>query len=361
MQVRNIVLGIMAVASLAGCESVGGNKVDYKTGAVETQSLEVPPDLVAHPGSGRAVAPVADTSQATSYSEYSRREEIQKGLASAVLPEVKGVRLARDGDKRWLVVNDKPENVWPVVKAFWQENGLTLASEDPSAGVMETEWVENRAKIPQDFIRRTLGKVVDGLYSTGERDRYRTRLERDGASTSLYITHYGKEEVLDKDKVTTKWQNRPNDPELEAIMLQKLMVRFGSSEEQAASELAAAPAASPAQAGSGKASLRDGTIVIEDAFDRAWRRVGLAIDAMEMEIEDRDRSKGLYFLRQPKKKSGWLDKLFSRESDADAQKRYRVHVTDGGKSSTVSVTDPDGHSDETSQKLTAEIYRQINR
>ena len=139
---------------------------------------------------------------------------------------------------------------------------------------METDWAENRAKIPQGGIRNVIGKVFDNIYSSGERDQYRARLERgkDGASTEIYITHRGMEEVLSADKNTSKWKARANDPEMEAIMLQRLMVRFGGSEAQAASESGPAGAATLQE-------IFDGSkiIVVNDVFDRSWRRVGLAI------------------------------------------------------------------------------------
>lgn len=354
----------LVLLSLAGCGELGlsNKRIDYKAGAEQVPSLEVPPDLTMPTGDSRYQVTQADDQTVETYSDYTKRGGGVPGAVATVLPEVKGVRLEREGTQRWLVVNDKAENVWPVVKAFWQANNLPIVTEDAAAGVMETEWVENRAKIPLDFIRKALGKAFDDLYSSGERDQYRTRLERgsDGMTTSIYITHRGKEEVMDKDKITSKWQDRPNDPELETIMLQKLMVHFGSSEDQAASALAASGAAGAA-ATSGAASLRDGIIVVEDRFDRVWRKVGLAIEDAGLEVEDRDRVKGIYFLRQPKKESGWLDALQFWNDGADSNKRYRVNVKDGGTSCAVNVTDLDGGSDDASGKMIEAIYSNISR
>lgn len=364
MKVPYVMIPAVLLVLLAGCSEIGlgSKRIDYKAGAEQAPSLEVPPDLtMPAAGDSRYKVPQGDDQTVATYSDYSKRGGARGGVATAVLPEVKGVRLEREGTKRWLVVNDKPENVWPILKAFWQEQNLPIKNEDAAGGVMETDWVENRAKIPLDFIRKTLGKAFDDLYSSGERDQYRTRLERDkdGTSTDVYITHRGKEEVMDKDKVTSKWQDRPNDPELEAIMLQRLMVRFGSSEEKAADALAASGAAG-ASAAPGVASLRDGVIVVEDRFDRVWRRVGLAIEDAGLEVEDRDRVKGTYFLRPPKKGDGWLDKLQFWKGE-DSNKRYRVNVKDGGTSCAVNVTDLDGGANDATQKMIEAIYRNINQ
>lgn len=364
MRVPYVVVFSMLTVALAGCSEVGlsSKRIDYKAGAEQVPSLEVPPDLTMPGGSERYKITRGDDPTVATYSDYSKHGGATGGVLSAVLPEAKGARLERDGTRRWLVVNDKPENVWPILKAFWQENNLPIKTEDPAGGVMVTEWVENRAKIPLDFIRKTLGKAFDDLYSSGERDQYRTRLERDkdGVSTDVYITHYGKEEVQDKDKVTTKWQDRPNDPELESIMLQKLLVRFGSSEQQAANDLAAAGAPS-VPVTSGAVSMRDGILVIEDPFDRTWRRIGLAIEEIGLEVEDRDRTRGQYFLHPVKKEGGWLDKLKFWKNGDDVNKRYRVDIRDGGNTSVVAVSGLEGASQEAAGKILEAIYQNLKQ
>jgi outer membrane protein assembly factor BamC len=310
-----------------------------------------------------------------SYSAYSKGGEGVQSVRSAVLPEVKGVRLERNGAQRWLVVGDKAETVWPVVKAFFMENGLTIASEDQAAGVMETDWAENRAKIPQDAVRNVLGKVFDGLYSSGQRDQYRARLERakDGESTEIYLTHRGMEEVLSSDGSTSKWQARAADPEMEAIMLQKLMVRFGGSEVQAAvaanssgTAATSGVAAAPMVVGDGKASLLevfDGSkvIVVNDAFDKAWRRVGLALEQSGLAVEDKDRAKGIYFLRSTQPESSWTDTLMFWKDDVSSDRRYRVHVKDGGASCEVRVADQDEASDDVAAGILEKVYKHIDQ
>jgi outer membrane protein assembly factor BamC len=376
MKVLHIGISSVVLASLVGCSAVGlgSKRIDYRAGAVQAPSLEVPPDLTTPARDERYKVPGSEGESVATYSDYSKGGAAEKPAGSAVLPEVKGVHLERNGAQRWLVVNDKPENVWPVVKTFFQENGLSIASEDQAAGVMETDWAENRAKLPMSTIREAVSKVFDGLYSSGEKDQYRARLERskDGLSTEVYITHRGMEEVLSADQNTSKWQARPNDPELEAIMLQKLMVRFGASEAQAGSAVTGAPeagvtaGASPAAVrGDGKASLQeifDGSsiIVINDAFDRSWRRVGLAIERAGLAVEDKDRAKGVYYLRPVKAEKGWMDKLMFWEDSEEGARRYRVTVKDGGAACEVTVTDQDGASDDAAKQLIEAIYKNIS-
>lgn len=373
MKALHIGISTVVLLSLTGCGSMGlGNKrIDYRSGAAQVPTLEVPPDLTTPTTDDGFKVPGTDGASVTSYSDYSKGDATAPVGRSAVLPEVKGVHLERNGAQRWLVVGDKAESVWPVVKAFFQENGLTIASEDQAAGVMETDWAENRAKIPQDAVRSVLGKVFDGLYSSGLRDQYRARLERakDGESTEVYITHRGMEEVLSSDGSTSKWQTRSADPEMEAIMLQKLMVRFGAGETEAAvaaSAAVTAPGVAPAVVGGdGKANLVevfDGSkvLVVNDSFDKTWRRVGLALEQAGMAVEDKDRAKGIYFLRSAEAESSWTDSLMFWK-DAPSDRRYRVIVKDGGSSCDVRVTDQDGGNDAAAAGMLEKVYKHIGQ
>src|SRR5213075_1846753 len=92
----------------------------------------------------------------------------------------------------------------------------------------------------------------------------------------------------------TMWQPRPADPELEAEFLRRLMVKLGVP----AAQSAAAAAVTPDKPGSRVSTVNNQPVlVIDDAFDRAWRRVGLALDRTGFTVEDRDRAQGLYFVR----------------------------------------------------------------
>jgi len=372
-------IGIIAVMllSLSGCSSLQSDRViDYRAKAKQQPTLEMPPDLTAPETDERYKVPLADSANSgvATYSDYSKSSVSQDGGVSSVLPEVPGVRLERDGARRWLVVRESPEKVWSVVKNFWLDTGLKIASEDQAAGVMETDWAENRAKIPQGSIRSLLGKVMDNVYSSGELDQYLTRLERnaDGKSTEVYITHRGREKVFSKDKTLSEWQARANEPALEAILLQRLMVRFGISKTQAANAMAENEGKTENQSVNsalepvGTSSLRqisggNNIIVVNDAFDRSWRRAGLAIESAGLMLEDKDREQGIYFLRPIKLQVSWLEKLKFWNWKEQTNKQYLVKVKDAGETCEVSVADEDGISNKVTNQLTEEIYKYINQ
>jgi outer membrane protein assembly factor BamC len=382
MKVWQIGIPGVVLVLLASCStlSADGKRIDYGAAAMQVPTLEVPPDLTTLAGDERNKVPQGDGEAVATYSDYSKG-----GVQSrvAVLPEVQGVHMERNAAQRWLVINDKAENVWPLVKAFWKESGLSIKSEEQAAGMMETDWVENRAKFPQAGFQNDNTELIDrGIYSVGERDQYRTRLERskDGSSTEVYITHHGMEEVFSNDKRVSQWQARGSDPEKEAIMLQRLMVRFGSSEARAVDALAethAAPVSASVVAATkpvavtttepaGTASLReiaDGNtiIVMNDPFDRSWRKVGLAIESAGLAVEDKDREKGIYYLRPIKIETGWLDKLKFWKSSQDTNRRYRVNVKDYGTSCEVTITDQGGASNKTGKQMLEAMYKNINK
>ena len=342
-----------AVAVLAGCSTFEfeTKKIDYKSASTRKVSpLEIPPDLTSPTRDNRFVIPETGRG-ATTFSQYAGERSVAQ--PSEVLPTVEKARVERSGNQRWLVVAETPDKLWDQIKDFWQETGFIINVERPEAGVMETDWAENRAKLGQDFIRNMLGKVLDSLYSTPERDKFRTRLEPGAqpGTTDVFISHRGMYEVFTTEgRDTTKWQPRPPDPELEAEMLRRLMVRLGSDQKRAETELAAAKVNIPERV----RMVQDGgagTLEMQEAFDRAWRRVGLALDRVGFTVEDRDRSNGLYFVRyvdpeaaeRNKPEGGLLAKLaFWRPSAPPQQTAYRVHVKPAGALTTVQVLSGEG-------------------
>ncbi len=328
--------------TMAACSTLDTEKIDYKS-ATKGPSLAVPPDLTQLTRDSHYAVP----GSAVTASSFQSGKVGQAAVPTAV--NVLGdIRIERAGTQRWLVVNRPADKLWDPVREFWQENGFLLAMDESKLGIMETDWAENRAKLPQDFIRNALGKVFDSLYSTGERDKFRTRLERNAAGgTDIFVSHRGMIEVYDSaSKDRTVWQPRDADPELEAEFLRRLMLKLGATEEQT-------KVAINAEAGkqSSRATTIDGqpAVQIDEGFDRAWRRVGLALDRTGFTVEDRDRAKGIYFVRyaapnSDKAAPGFFAKLFSSSKEATPQK-YRIVVGSQGQSTIVTVLDAAGAPD----------------
>ena len=336
----------LAASLAAGCSVLQEDKIDYKS-AQKGSTLDVPPDLTQLNRDVRYQVP----GSVVTASGYQTGQPAASGPSTAT-NAVGDVRIERAGSQRWLVVDRPADKLWTPIRDFWQENGFVLELDQEKLGIMETDWAENRAKLPQDIFRRTIGKVFENLYSTGEQDKFRTRLERSGdGKTEIFISHRGMIEVYSSaQKDQTIWQPRAADPELEAEFLTRLMIKLGVSEAQAQAAVASAPAQAAA-----RLTTENGQPVIElgDGFDRAWRRVGLSLDRSGFTVEDRDRSQGIYFVRYvtPGKtdetKPGFFSRLFSSAKPEAAPARYRVLVRSQDNRSTIAVLDAQGQPDTT--------------
>jgi len=363
------IVGLVGGCSWTGT-SVFSDKVDYQAARTRSAPLEIPPDLSQLPREERFTVPERPQSVTASSAAAASRPAAPGGpaassAAASVVPSGAIARIERQGSQRWLAVNMPPEKAWPILLEFWPSVGLAVEKFDQATGVMETVWAENRAKLPQDLIRRTLGRALGSVYETGEQDKYRARLERTTKDTSeIYISHRGMIEVYTSSQQDrTAWQPRPNDPEMEAEMLQRLLVRFDSTAAKPMTTSAATGPAAAAGAAAAAASVtpetahvvkaadgRSERLDLDDPFDRAWRRVGLALDRGGFTVEDRDRVKGVYFVRyldpdfeaKAKDKEGLFTKILGRDKAIQAP-QYRVQLTSAGDAGTqVRVFDSEG-------------------
>lgn len=339
-------LSVIGLAvSLSACGALDTDKVDYRSAStVKAPTLEVPPDLT-QLSKNTHYAVVGDAVYASDQKKAGQQAAKNEPAIAALA--VGDVRIERVGNQRWLVVPRAPDQLWNPIKEFWQTNGFTLVTDQGQLGIMETEWAENRAKLPQDFIRSTLGKLLDSLYSTGERDKFRTRLERNAkGETEIFISHRGMEEVVTKD--STVWQPRATDPELESEFLRRLMVKLGTPVADAAAQVAQTGSAKPtAVIVTDTAQSPQPFLQLEEGFDNAWRRVGATLDRTGFAVEDRDRKKGIYFVRYAvpadKSKKGFFAQMFSSdEPDVNDVIKLQIAVRSEGNVSKVTVLNEKG-------------------
>jgi outer membrane protein assembly factor BamC len=347
----------LTLSLLAGCSSIesaiSGDKIDYRTsGGQKSTGLEVPPDLTQLSKDSRYQQPSGSISASTFQNPAATpAAPAASAVPTVAVQSVGDMRIERLGNERWLTTSLPPEQVYPQVRAFWRDNGFVLVQDRAEAGVMETDWAENRAKLPNDWLRNSIGKVLEGAWSTGELDKFRTRVERNASGGSdIFVTHRGMAEIyVGQNAEATTWQARPADPQLEGELLARIMIKLGAKEEVARTAVATAPS-SPA-----RARILEGhpaaTLQVDDAFDRAWRRVGLALDRSGFTVEDRDRAQGIYYVRYVDPKFAgkadptWFQKMLSfgkKSEDTASLERYRVTVKAEGDKSLVSVLDSKG-------------------
>jgi len=407
--IQRTAIYLLLLAGLSACDSIPfiNNTPDYKA-AGRARPLEVPPDLTASPTSDTYSIPGS-----TNYSTYSQAQEGQEVAVEKVLATPEGVRLEKSGGQRWLVVNASAEKIWPVIRDFWNEMGFAVRVENPQLGIMETEWIDSEAitkKEAGDWGDK-FDKWLDQLSRFTDKKKFRTRLDRgnDSNTTEIYMTHRsvlgtpedGKKQLADIDaskKLDVK-EVDSQDVELDTELLRRLMVKLGVEEKKSKSIVASASVLNHAEVI--KDADGSATLLLNDPFDRAWRRVGLALDRVGFVIEDKDRSNGIFFVRYadvdiddtPKKKKGMLESLkfwgnddkkeVEAEPKADEksmvdklkfwgtddkkktnpEKQYRVKVSEGGKenSTTVAVVDKEGNrvKTTTANRIVALMYEQL--
>ncbi len=365
------VLAIAAAAiAVASCESTTSitKRIDYKSDS-RAPALEVPPDLSTPQYDDRYNVTTASGFAAQS----ANRPRAVEGIAVNATADA---RIVRAGNERWLVVKATPMDAWNTMRKFWLDIGFVLAVEQPTLGIMETDWAENRIGMPSTVLEGLVGKVADVFMSSYKRDKFRTRLEQgtEPGTVDIYISHRGAEQVPttlidNRTPAAFVWAVMPPDPGLEAEMLGRVMLRFGSPTQTAA----AAVKASTGNTGPERARLErqaSGTyqLIVDDGFDRAWRRVGLALDRVGFTVVDRDRSKGTYFVRYAdpevdgaKKDKGFLDKLMFWKTDAEKVEQYRIYVAEATPRSLVTVQDPNGTPDKsaTGEKILSLLRDQL--
>jgi len=350
---------LMVLALLSGCSEVNkvlgtDEAIDYKS-SQRGQPLNIPPDLTQAASDPRYRAPATG---ATTYSEFQSQGQAQQQAAAAqqgsnVLPARNDMHVERDGNVRWLVVDRAPEQVFPKVVDFWTDTGFSVNTNNPQAGLIETNWAENRAKIEDSWIRQALGSVIDMAFDSGEREKFRTRIERVDGHTEVYISH---QQMLEKrygsDEGQVEWTHGKEDPGLNAAMLARLMVYLGTDTDRARQLLQQAEA-KPQQAVVQQTVRTEGaTLVVDETFDRAWRRVGVALDAGGFTVDDRDRSAGDYYVRYLDTDTGakhedpnFFSRLFGGKPATAPQ--YRLHLDNSGEQTHVTVLDANGERDNT--------------
>lgn len=357
----------------SGCSSLSnalsGDKIDYRSSGSQSVRLDVPPDLSQLSGQSRftQVTPAIVTA-----SSMGQQPQGAASPGNQVAPKAVGdIRLERQGQTRWLVVNQSPEQVYEKVRAFWSSVGFELEVDQPAAGLMETNWNENRAKLNEGGVRGLLGTVLDRLYDTGERDQFRTRLERTSQGTEVYVTHRGLEEVYEGDrKDRTTWRGRPSDANLEAEMLARMMVALGGTKEQADQVRDEATKQQTANQSAGTMAVLNAdatSITLRGEPDLAWRRVGLALDRGGFTVEGRDRASSSYEVRlsvndPAAAKPGFFARLFSRGNKEETLARYRVKLQPQGKETLVSVLNEAGQaaSNDTSRLIAKRLVDELN-
>ncbi len=378
------------LATLTGCESVNdwmtAERVDYHNAKVGP-TLAVPKDLTPVPQNQHFVLP--DTVDASIAPSPATRISTTSNVASKQTmyrvpsPSTSDARIAAmhievepslvqgAAPRYWLVLpKAQLDTLWPQLRTFWKENGFTMQEDQPKLGWLETDWAENRAQIPNDWLRRFGGKWLDSLYSSGTLDKFRTIVEPDpSAGVRLLIVHYGMEEVLVGRKDSSIWQERARNPELEKTFLSLLMQSWGASEEAIQTAMAQAKPIA-ARVAWKKSAIKQDQILLKEPWDKAGLRLEMALDRMNAKVLQSDPLTGKYIVQLAdeahiREQAGVSKAWFA--SRAKREKHYQIVInkTPAPQMVAISVnatrTSPNAASSTTAdaQKVLVRLFEQL--
>ncbi len=305
-------------------------KINYYSDKT-VSSLDVPPDLTI-PSSQKAFKLSQYVSNAPEeIIDFSGEVKEEQKEASNILKEPSNIEVKKSGNRRWLVVGKKPDLIWGLSKSFLKSNGFPIKKVNKKIGLIETDFLENRAEIPEEnlgMIRGFLGSKFSA-YILPTVDKYRIRLEPidDGKKTAVYLSLSSMAEVVTKSgskDENTVWQSSPKDQELETAMLYKLMVYLGGDRTQAREKIITAKeqeklVVSLAKGVSGYAKL----VFPMDQYD-TWGNVGWAIDQLDIDVEDKDVKEGSFYINIARTQDkGLFSRIFG---DSSIKKPFQILV-----------------------------------
>lgn len=331
-----------ALISLSACSLLSD---DTTNGGKTLQPLDVPPDLikpykadkVAQPVLPKATEETTGQSQGEAQGQTTKQtkecgcEETPARIGKAVLPPAKGVQRLRDGKYRWLQVHAEPEEIWPLAEKFLGMRGYKITLDEPSIGLMETDWKDR-------FDNGT------GEAGSNSREKLRIRFERaqQPEYTEVYFTQYNEQRPASSGKAgeqSEQWQIQSPDND-RAIEMMNHFAQYLAAEnvEDAGSRAPLVSKMTPEEGG--------GTVLVVEAdFDKVWRRTGIALDALGFVIDDSDRASRTYHVSNKLPSGKTEEELKFGKPETPAKETYQIQLDKDGDNTRISIRDQRGDID----------------
>ncbi|HAE73471.1 MAG TPA: hypothetical protein DCG43_04950 [Gammaproteobacteria bacterium] len=300
--------------SLGGCISLGGDdKEEDQVGLGERSigyysdktvtSLEIPPDLTKPSSQNEFKLENYVTGIQEDTLSFSERDNAIKE-ASSILRTLANIEVKKSGDRRWLLVDKKPDAVWNLSKSFFKSHGFAIKKTNKKIGMMETDFLENHPEIPDKslgVIRSMLKKAIAARYALPIVDKYRIRIEPkdNGDKSEVYLSLTSMEEVLTKagsDDENTIWQSRPKDQALETEMLYRLMTFLGSDHAVAREKIIQAKEAQTLTVSLSKGVNGYAKLTFSLNQYDTWDNMGWALDQLNIDVDDKDVKEGSFYI-----------------------------------------------------------------
>ena len=262
-----------------------------------------------------------------------------------------GVVIQALGNKRWIVIEAAPSQVWPLIRDYWTGLQIYLDYENPSSGIMETAWVE-----------------VDN--DETKRHKYRITIEpglRSGSS-EIYVTHYENERT-DPIPVIIPWPDVSNSLDLEKEVgdsISQYLADRNDIYQASSSSLLAGSIEAASKANIVADAEGNNTLQIRTDYNRAWVIVRQALEKASIDITDSNRDQSFYNVRfsgivEEEDKPGFVGRLFRRgNKPADLEElSYAIRLLEDNNVITVTTEVLDSSESSTGEAKNAELLEAI--
>ena len=336
---------------------------DYVSSS-KARKLEIPPDLSEIETQDNYEVP----GEARSYKNYKDKQNNTKpSKAVKVVQDPDGMKIIKSGNLRWLIVDKDPDTLWPYIQDFWEEEmGFKVKVANKRTGVLETEWISTADLSTSSSSR--LDKWLDSMSGFADKRKFRTRLElgSQNGTTEIFLSHrssftgadkhkeilenrgdtwniekiftieeYISEEEDGRSNTAKSEQMKVEDYEINSEILRRLMIKLGATDFDAKEKIERPQEIVKAEL----INTEQGKFIqMNDPYDRAWRRLSLALDMIGFITEDRDRSKGIFYVKykdielpameDSEKDKGLIDSLLFWRNEYEAEKEKLKNRTD---------------------------------
>lgn len=283
---------------------------------------EVPDDL--DDSSIREMMPVP---QVAGMDRYMAQEtfELPRPATLFAREEDRGVRIQRFGGDSWIVAPDPPSLVWPRVKQFLSDNGVTVASEDPEAGIILSNWLRLEGEAGYgDLVRTALAE--GGAEQPWQRLQLRVEQAVRRGATELHVTQAGGE----APRGVPDFSAGSTDPQAGMRLLGSLAEYLAAELGGAGVSFVAQSIATEAKAEIVRRTNAPPTLRLRLPIGRAWATVATALENAEIPVESSDEAARVYRIRYDERQfrgeeTSWLSRTFDFGS-SDAGEAYVLRL-----------------------------------
>ncbi|MFT6464020.1 MAG: outer membrane protein assembly factor BamC [Halopseudomonas sp.] len=326
-------LSVVLLGSLSGCGYIYGEDGYFRDRGSDYQAAQIKPRMEVP--DGIESKPIGDLlpvpGQVTGNQEFDKFE-MPRPQPMLVSAEASEFSLQQDGAKRWVHAQRSPADTWPLVRQFWNDYQVGVASESANLGEVETDWLAFDVQSDNPLVRRISPALGEGR-SEEDEHRFRMRVEPgvQSGSSEIFILHTHRSQGGNRDE----WPEKSDNLNLERAVLAELESYLSQSRADGSTSLVAsqegliAQRATLDQDGAGNAVLN-----IQSDFNRTWAAVGDALGQADILVTDLDRSSGVYYVdldetaSSQQEKPGFFGRLFGRDVDEEVTGRpLQVRLT----------------------------------